>query len=395
MPADAAYNLSDREEELVARAVSRVDLLKQRADEVEAHRKLPQDLAELLAVDGFYTLCNPQEQNGAGASPGTYFKCIETLATGDASPAWCAFISTTAAYGMSTVETDAMRQVLSRADVITAGVFAPMGRAVAATEQGEPGYRVSGRWGWGSSSQNASWIMGGCLVADETGELILNDQGKPRHVSPVFSSDDITFVDTWTVSGLKGTGSTDFAVDNVFVPSDRVINNFDTARDDLVIYRFPGFGLLALGVAAVSLGTARGAMNDYLDLAQSGGGKSPLATKSASHRDAAMAEAAIRQGRAFLDETVEACWQEAEAGPVSVEKRRDLRLACTAAVRSSAEAVDILYELCGGASVYASSPIQRRFRDVHVATQHIMVRKGIYDLTGRLLLGQPTDISML
>ncbi|MEQ9314707.1 MAG: acyl-CoA dehydrogenase family protein [Henriciella sp.] len=395
MPADAPYELSVREEELVARAERRVELLKQRADEVEANRKLPQDLANMLAADGFYTLCNPRAQSGAGASPGTYFKCIEKLATGDASPAWCAFISTTAAYGMSTVETDAMRQVLSRPDVITAGVFAPMGRALAVTQNGEPGYRVSGRWAWGSSSQNSSWIMGGCLVADEAGAPILNDKGKPRHVSPVFSSSDVAFIDTWTVSGLKGTGSTDFSVDNVFVPADRVIDNFDTARDDLAIYRFPGFGLLALGVAAVALGTARGAMNDYLDLAHSGDGKSPLATKSASHRDAAIAEAAIRQGRAFLLEAVEECWEEAEAGPVSTAARRDLRLACTAAVRSSADAVDTLYELCGGASVYAVSPIQRRFRDVHVATQHIMVRKGIYDLAGRLLLDQPTDISML
>ncbi|MGB3625019.1 MAG: acyl-CoA dehydrogenase family protein [Henriciella sp.] len=395
MPADAFQTTSTREDDLVARAARRIPLLKERAEEVEKTRALPQDLAETLARDGFYTLCHPVSQNGQGATPATYFNCIETLARGDASPAWCAFIATTASYGMSTVETEAMARLLERPDIITAGVFAPMGRAVPATENGEAGYRVTGRWAWGSSSQNASWIMGGCLVADETGAPVLNDKGKPRHISPVYSASDVSFIDTWTVSGLQGTGSTDFAVDNAFVPADRVIGNFDTARDDLAIYRFPGFSLLALGIAAVALGTARGAMEDFLELAHAGDGKSPLATKASSHRDAAVAEAAIRQGRAFLVEAVEACWAEAEAGPVSIERRRDLRLACTAAVRSAAGAVDDLYELCGGASVYRRLPIQRRFRDVHVATQHIMVRKGIYDLAGRLLLDQPTDVSML
>lgn len=305
MSADAGSNpdLSTHTRTLTDRAATRRAELRQRADEVEANRKLPQDLAETLAADGFYAMCNPPEAGGSGATPREYAGAIEALARGDASPAWCAFIATTAAYAMATRQTDSVTSILNEPGVITAGVFAPMGRATPASRNGTDGFRINGRWAWGSNAQNARWIMAGCLQADENGAVKIGESGQPQHLSPIFAAADVEFIDTWTVSGLQGTGSTDFQVTDVFVPEDRIVRDFDNARDDFPIFRFPGFGLLAMGIAAVALGTARGAMDDFLEIAGAkvpSGGRNPLASKSMAHRDAARAEAAIRQGLSLI-----------------------------------------------------------------------------------------------
>ena len=156
--------------------------------------------------------------------------------------------------------------------------------------------------------------------------------------------------------------------------------------------------MLAIGIGAVALGAARGALDDIYELAVGkvpAGSRSPLAEKSSTHRDVARAEAHLRQGSAFLHEAISAAWSEAQAGAVSVALKRDLRLATTSAVESARQSVDLIYELAGGTAVYRTSPIQRRFRDVHVATQHMMVKQQTYELAGRLFMNQPTDTAQL
>ncbi|WP_300381366.1 acyl-CoA dehydrogenase family protein [Henriciella sp.] len=372
--------------------------LARRAQEIEKARKLPQDLAERLSADGFYAMCNPPEYGGRGESPLTYVRAVEALARADASAGWCTFIATTAAYGMAFKKSAAVQTLLNAPGVITAGIFAPMGRAAAHDRAGVKGYRINGRWAWGSGSQNAHWVSAGCFISDASGKIIPDDDGKPQHISPILAASDITFIDTWTVSGLQGTGSTDFQVTDVFVPEERCVQGFGSARADMPIFRFPAFGLLGAGIAAVALGTARGALDDIYDLAVDkvpAGTTSALAAKSSTHRDIARAEAAVRQGRAFFLEAVEAAWVAAKDGDVPIALKRDLRLATTSAVDAAKTSVDLVYELAGGTAVYRTSPIQRRFRDVHVATQHMMVKQATYELAGRLFLAQPTDTSQL
>jgi alkylation response protein AidB-like acyl-CoA dehydrogenase len=147
-----------------------------------------------------------------------------------------------------------------------------------------------------------------------------------------------------------------------------------------------------------ALGIARGAIVDIVELA---GAKKPtlsnraLAERGATQGDVARAEAMLRSARAFLVEAILEAWEEAERGAISVEKRAALRLASTHAANESAKVVDICYTLGGGTSVYRKSPLQRRFRDAHVITQHMMVAPPSYELAGRVVLGLPTDPSMI
>lgn len=370
-----------------------------RAAEIEANRFLPQDIATRFAEAGLYRLCIPADYGGLESHPGELVKVVERIAQADGSAAWCVFIGATSGLVAAFLEPSEAKRIFGDPLTITAGVFAPRGKAVRASEKGVEGYRVTGRWQWGSGSRNAQWISGGCMILGDDGKPEMAAEGIPQNRMMIFEADQVHLHDTWDVSGLCGTGSTDFEVTDLFVPASRAVSLFSDKPLPRPLYCFPTFGLLGIGIAAVSLGLARGAIDGLVDLA---GGKTPqgsskpLALRAKAHLDVSEAEALTRSGRAYLMEAIDAAWDAATRnGEITVAHRRDLRLATTHAVRSATKAVDLMYTLAGGSSVYRSSALQRQFRDVHVATQHMMVSDATYELTGRLLLGVPTNTAML
>ena len=188
-------------------------------------------------------------------------------------------------------------------------------------------------------------------------------------------------------------------MEDVFVPAGRAAALSVDRPLERPLYQFPNFALLALGIAGVAMGLARAAISELVDLAGAKtpqGSIRPLANRPHSQMEVAKAEAGLRSARAFLFEAIEAAWDEARRrGTIPVDRKRDLRLATTWATRSAADTVDRMYELGGGSSVHRASRLQRLFRDVHVATQHMMVAPTTYELTGRLLLGLETDTTFL
>jgi alkylation response protein AidB-like acyl-CoA dehydrogenase len=278
---------------------------------------------------------------------------------------------------------------------VAGGVFAPKGRALA----GGDGFTVSGRWPFASGCTHCDWLMGGCVVLDgEEPRLLPN--GMPDVRLLLAPATAFTIHDTWHVSGLRATGSHDIELDTVFIPAEHGASVFsDRPREEGPLYAFPLFGLLAVAIAAVSLGIARGALDELVELAGGKvptGGRRALAERATVQADAARADAAVRGARALLLEAVDEAWQRAAAdGEVDTERRAALRLASTHAAAVCAEAASTAYRLGGGSAIYESSPLQRRFRDANVATQHMLVAPATWELTGRLLLGLPTDTTQL
>jgi indole-3-acetate monooxygenase len=368
--------------------------LAERALEIEANRRLPKDLSDRFASAGFYRACVPQMYGGLELPPAESMEAIEILARADGASAWCAFIGATSGSVLAMLHESAAREIFATPETLLSGVFAPRGMANVV----EGGFEVNGQWQWGSGTQNADWILAGCqVIRDGEPELLRN--GTPRSRMMLVPAAEVEFVDTWYVSGLAGTGSTDFVIENRFVPEARAVGLGVDRPLDRPLYAFPQFGLLSMGIAAVALGLARAAIDELVDLA---GGKTPtgsarpLASRAAAQTDVARAEALYRSARAFYYEAIESAWQSALTdGGIETEHRRDIRLSTTHATRASAEAVDLMYHLAGGSSVYRRSPLQRIFRDVHVATQHMMVSPSTLELTGRLLLGLETDTAML
>lgn len=372
--------------------------LSDRAWEIELNRNIPKDLAAQLADAGLFNMCAPKEYGGAAACPLTYAKVVETLAGGDASAAWCSFIATSTAFAYASGGDDTVKALLSERGVIFAGAFAPMGKAVEHVQDGVSGYLVSGEWAWGSGSQNANWISGGCVLHDAAGSPQVVDGRPPRILHMLFASDQVTFQDTWHVMGLRGTGSTQFSVREAFVPADRVIMVKDTRRREHAVFHFPMYGMLSIGIGSVALGIAQTALSEAKKVAMTK--KSAMSNRRMLERSSvrigvAQSEVSLRAARALFHQEIVAAWRAAINDEVDISHRVALRLSINFAVETAKHVTRDAFELIGGAAIYSESAVQRQLRDVQVAGQHVMVGEGIYDVAGRYLLNLPSDHSMM
>ncbi|MEM8548183.1 MAG: acyl-CoA dehydrogenase family protein, partial [Pseudomonadota bacterium] len=206
-------------------------------------------------------------------------------------------------------------------------------------------------------------------------------------------------LDTWHVSGMKASGSGHFEVQDLFVPESMTCDPFAPRTGDHPLLRFPLFGALGIGIGAVALGLAGATLREFTHLAGSKtpqGSSRPLALKSATQRRVALARATLDAARLLFYHAIEQAWAAvSEGGEASLAQRADLRLANSYAVQQATEVVDSLYTLAGGSSVYLNSPLQRYFRDIHVATQHMMINETSLELVGRVALGVETNTAQL
>ena len=363
--------------------------IRARAAEIEQARRLPADLAGALATAGAFRMAVPREVGGLELEPDAVLRVIEAAGNADASVGWCVMIGATSGVTAAYLPVAVAREIFGPVDAIVGGVFAAMGKAEIDGED----YVVTGRWPWASGSANCRWLIGGCVVT-ENGTPRLLPNGMPEERRLIFPAERATLPDTWHASGLCGTGSCEMVVANLRVPAQHAVS-YDAPVATGPLYAFPFFGLLALGIAAVALGNARAAIDDLVTLA---GGKQPqgsrrtLAERASAQAGLAGAEANLRSARAFFYEAVDEAWQLArQTGVIGMDQRAALRLAATHATRTAADVTRSMYDLGGGSSVFLSSPLQRRFRDAHVATQHLMVSPPTYELIGRVLMGLPVD----
>jgi alkylation response protein AidB-like acyl-CoA dehydrogenase len=356
-----------------------------RSAEIEANRTLPRDIVDVLVASGLLKLFVPEGLGGAEVSPVEGLAVTEELAYHDGSTGWCQMIAMTTGLLGGYLPDEHAREIYAPADAVTGGLAAPMGEARDAVGGG---LVVNGRWAWGSGTRHCTWIGGGIrLPAGGTGFAF-------------FEPAEVELLDTWRVAGLKGTGSTDYAVTDALVPEGRWVQiGAFVPTTDGPLYRFSFFGLLAVGVSSVALGLARRAMDELVDLAvvkSPQGSSRPLAERAPIQADVAAAEAIVRSARGFLDDVVGEAWDTVAAGDASTdEQRRSIRLAATHATAESARAVDLMYTAGGGAAIYDDSALQRVFRDVHVATQHAIVAPRTRELVGRMRLGLDTHTGQL
>lgn len=380
---------------LVERAQALADVCQQRSDEFETGRRIPADIAKQLGEAGIFAMGAPAEVGGLEADPLTYCEVIETLAKGDASAAWISFIGATTLTSLALLPKETAKEVFPDPSTLITGVFAPTGTA----DKVDGGFVINGRWQWGSGSQNASWIMGGCMLK-ENGEAMLGKGGQPLSFMTLMPSDKVEFLDTWHTSGLCGTGSLDYQVKDLFVPEEHMAGFLHRDRVAVTpLYSFPNFTFLALGIAAVCLGIARSSITELVELAQSKkrvGAKQTVAEQQTAQIKLAQAEADLRSARLFFYDAVTKAWELAQQNErVPVEMRRDMRLATTNAVLKSVAVASDMYDLGGGSSVYKNSRLQRNFRDVNVAKSHIMVSQQTLEITGALFFGLEPNTSRL
>ena len=363
-----------------------------RAAEIEAARRLPPDLVADLTAAGCFTMLLPPSHGGAGVDLATSMRVYEALSRADASAGWTVAIGSGCwldVVGLPRSTFDAV--FAGDPDVKLGGGIAPAG--VAAPVAG--GYRVTGRWGFVSGCQHCDWIYGNCIEEGATGNGTM-----PALRVALFRAGDVEIEDTWSVSGLCGTGSHDVVADGVFVPAERTFALLSAEPCvDGPLVRIPLPSPYVLQMASGALGIAQGALDDILALATD---KVPLfagallAANPLFQNQFGEADARLRAARALLHAEAAGAWATALAGDrFTPEHRARIRASGVWAADTAAAVVDMAYRAGGGSSLYRSSPLQRRFRDVHAVTQHFLVKLDSLTTVGAVLAGQDVDTTFL
>ena len=353
------------------------------------------DLVDEIRPTGAFRMYVPTDLGGPEVTAAESLEVCEEFAYHDGSVGWCVAIASTTSLMASYLPDPHAEALFGDPSAIGGGFVMPRGRAVPT----DGGLRVSGRWQWGSGTKHCTTIGGGCRVVGPGGRP--EPRGDGLAVPFVFMDpDDITFIETWDVAGLAGTGSVDFEVTDVFVPEGRwvQIGASGPVRDN-AWSRFSFYGLLACGVASAAVGIARRSVDELADLA---GAKKPqgsartLAERPTTQAEIARAEARLGGAWSLMLDAVDGIWRSALAGqPSTVDQKRRVRLAATHATQTAADVAASIFRVAGGAAVYRTSPIQRCFRDTAVAAQHAMVAPRTLETAGRLRLGLPTDTTTL
>jgi alkylation response protein AidB-like acyl-CoA dehydrogenase len=353
-----------------------------RSREIEAARRVPPDLLQELIAAGCFRMLLPTTHGGVGATFPEALELYETLATGDASTGWTVMIGATGWCDLAALPRATFDSLFPpSADVIVAGAIAPSG----STSPIDGGYELTGRWGFVSGCEHATCIFANAIegMAD----------GHPLMRVSVLDPTDVVIEDTWSVAGLRGTGSHHVSVRGVVVPPERTfVPLVDAPCVEVPIVHIPTPALFALGIAAVAIGTAQGALDEVVGLAQ---GKvpllapGPLATSPLFLHDLARAGAGLDAGRALLVDATGRLWEQAAAGAdASIEDRARARAAAAWATDAALVATEFAYRAGGGGALYDDSLLQHRLRDVHAMTQHFLVRPDTFVTVGGILAGQ-------
>jgi alkylation response protein AidB-like acyl-CoA dehydrogenase len=360
---------------------------------IEAGRRLPEDLTRELARQGFFRIFLPEAYGGLDLAPTEGLEVLEELARADASVAWCVWNGNTH-WIAAQLSPEGMTKVHGDIDVVTANSTRASGVAAAV----DGGFRVSGRWSLVSGCELGSWMVLLCVVHDG-GKPRLGPSGAPETRFVVLHAGACEIVDTWTVGGLRGTGSHDVVVRDQFVPAGQTAGFTDPYVLPQPRYRMPPFCRVIPGLGAMTLGIARTAIASLTDLAvdkQLQRSQQILRENHGAQLRVAEAEALVRSARLYLYDSVDRLWRTLlETGSAPIEMRADARMAAWHAVFSSAKAVDLMYAAAGASALYTSSPIERAFRDVHAITQHIGVHPRVMETAGRVLFGLEPDTPLL
>ena len=370
-------------------------VIREHNEEAERERRLSRPVLDALYETGFLRMFTPRSLGGLEVDPITRALVEEEIAGHDTAAGWTLCNPLDWAHFCARLPDEGAEEIYSHgADVLIAAQF---GRPLMATPAQE-GYRISGRAPFVSNCYDADWISSTAIVMDGD-QSQEDDEGQPEVLMVYFPRESCQVIDTWNVLGMRGTGSNDISVTDVFVPKARTfpfVPEFEPGSHyQGPLYRFPLMGVVASSIPPVILAVARKAIDEVSALAQ---GKTPVATstllreRASAQAKLAQAEAILRSARLLLYDTLSETWEATVAGEThSLSQKADLLLAITHAASSATKAVELMYSVAGTSGIRTSSPLERYFRDVQVLRHHALAAETRYETVGQVYLGLPPD----
>ena len=364
---------------LLAAVDSVADALAVGRDESEQLRRLSPTSVEALRSSGLFKMKSPREVGGAEAHPVTQMDVIEAVTMIDPAAAWCMFITASATGAMlSTLPDETVESVLADGFPFMAASLRPGGSA----RKVDGGYRVSGRWAWGSGVEHSDWVAA----------PVFCDGDGPSVIRAMAPTSDAILHDNWHTLGMRGTGSCDYELDEVFVPDGYAVDVFSVEPPKggaLMRLGLPAFVVNEHGSFAYALGrlalrtmteTAIEKKRGYL------GGVS-LADRQVFQRTIGQGTIRMNACALAMAESLERMFDSAAAGPPDPALVTEAQ---AAAVWCTDEAVDLVSELfrfTGGSAVMNGSEMQRFLRDTYTIQSHLMVSAVTYEQYGQIVLG--------
>jgi indole-3-acetate monooxygenase len=375
-------------------AIALAPQIRAASDEVEQGRRLPTAIVNGLKDAGVFGMPMPRAWDGPELDPFTQFRVLETLAMADGSVGWCAMINCDGGYITAFLDQDVGRAMYSDLQFGTAAAATPTGQAVRVSG----GYRVNGRFPFASGCQHCEWVWLGCVVMAD-GAPVVDANGVPETRQCIVHLSQCEVLDTWYTTGLRGTGSNDLLVKDVFVAAERTFSFQDHGliKRPGPLYAFP-FMFVAKG-PSVALGIARHAIDVLIKTATDKAARrytvgdrmepSKMMRDDVFIQDAVgRADTMLTSARAYLFEVMGDFWDTLVSGkePAPSQIARFVTMQAYV-VGVCVDVVQLVFKAAGGTAVYQKGPLDRCMRDVLTMNQHVVGTIRTYEMAGRLLLG--------
>ncbi|AUX48832.1 acyl-CoA dehydrogenase [Sorangium cellulosum] len=380
-------------DDLVERAAGLVPRLRERAQETEKLRRLPDETFRELRASGLLDLFRPRRHGGLQARLRTAFDVATQLARGCGSTSWIVGQLNLAMWSVCALPEGAREEILGQPD--SSIIFALLGRGSAKRVAG--GYQINGVWPFCSGSRHVTWFGLGLPVEDGSGGAA------PAYF--IVPASAVEILDDWHVSGLCGTSSNSTAAHDLFVPDRRVAPVSTVFSGDMISpdltgspYRCPMVQGIVVLAASCALGMAQAALEVFKAQTEGRGISFTLYAKKAeapvTHLLLAEAAMKVRAADLLFHAAVEELERGAQgAGAMDVELLIRIRTEAASAVHLCREAVDILFGASGGSSLALSNPIQRIARDARAICQHAAYCLPTnLEAYGRVMLGLPPNL---
>lgn len=355
-------------------------LIAAQRSQFDGARRLPDAVFAALADAGLFRLWLPGALGGPELSPLDFMRVVEAASALDGSVGWLVGNGG----GMSRIG-GYLGEAVARAWFADPRAFVVSATGAVGTATAvASGYRLSGRWPFGSGAHHATRFMGLASIRPE-------DPDSPL-LCCYLGRAEVTILDNWHVSGLRGTGSCDFEARDVFVPAAHVhpfLGSQPTQRG--LLYRMPPISVFAWSICGVPLGIASGAIAAFAELAcrkSRLGTRALLRDRETVQATVGRARATLRAARTFLIGAMTELMAAAEMGGQRlVEARADIRIASAHAAETAIAITDELAASAGAAAIFEGCALERAVRDAHAAAKHIAMSPNNYIVAGRLTLG--------
>ena len=373
----------------LARARGLIPLLQSAADRIDAANELPEDVLDAMFDAGLFKLLLPRAFGGYELKPVEYVRCVEAIAQGDASAAWCMNQGSGCSMAAAYVSPDVAQEIWGGKRDVVAWGQGPGAKAIRC----DGGWHVSGTWSFASGSRHATWLGAMCPSFKADGTPMVRPDGKAWERTFMFRRQQAQIDDVWQVMGLRGTGSDNYSVKNLFVDdAHSLTREYEPERQQHgLLYTFQAMQLYASGFASVALGVSRAMLDAFIALARTKSqawSADALRDNHAVQHIVSYSDASWKAARAGLHKVLEEAWQEvAQTGALSVDSRIEIRQAATYAIHTSRDMAHHVFHEAGSTAIFNKHPFERRLRDVNSVSQQLQGRRTHFETVGQYILG--------